>query len=91
MIEEELVIVNRLGLHARAAAQLVRLAGKFSSKITIRRVDNGYSADAKSILNLLTLSASEGTRIALRAEGPDELQAFESISGLIASRFGELQ
>ncbi len=91
MVSEELIIVNRLGLHARAAAQLVKMAGEFQSKITISRLDNGYSADAKSILNLLTLAASEGTKIELSAEGPDENEAFAAVSGLIANRFGESQ
>lgn len=82
-------IVNRLGLHARAAAQLVRLAGRFKSKIKLTRTDNGYSADAKSILNVLTLSASDGTELILSVEGSDEQEAFDAISSLIANRFGE--
>lgn len=91
MIEGNLRIVNRLGLHARAAAQLVRLAGTFQSKIVLKRTDNGFSADAKSILNLLTLAASEGTEINLSADGSDEQEAFEAVSTLIGNRFGESQ
>ncbi|QYO65598.1 HPr family phosphocarrier protein [Leptolyngbya sp. 7M] len=89
MIEGAVRIVNRLGLHARAAAQLVRLAGRFESKIKLTRQDNGYSADAKSILNVLTLSASDGTELILSADGSDEQEAFDAISSLIANRFGE--
>jgi phosphotransferase system HPr (HPr) family protein len=89
MIEDTIKIVNRLGLHARAAAQLVKLAGTFRSKIVLKRVDNGYSADAKSILNLLTLAASDGTELTVTADGPDESEAFEAVVNLIANRFGE--
>ncbi len=91
MIEGNVRIVNRLGLHARAAAQLVRLAGTFKSKIILTRSDNGFSADAKSILNILTLAAAEGTEIKLSADGADEQEAFEAVAGLISNRFGESQ
>lgn len=91
MIEGNVQIVNRLGLHARAAAQLVRLAGTFNSKIVLTRADNGFSADAKSILNILTLAAAESTDIVLSADGSDEKEAFEAVAGLIANRFGESQ
>ena len=81
-------IVNRLGLHARAAAQLVRLAGTFKSKITLSR-DGTMFADAKSILNLLTLAAAFGTTLTLTVEGPDEDEAFEAVGGLLANKCGE--
>ena len=60
MLEGKVKIVNPLGLHARAAAQLVRLAGGFKSSIKLRRTDNGVVADAKSILSVLTLAAAKG-------------------------------
>ena len=88
MREGTLAIVNRLGLHARAAAQLVRLAGTFRSKITLSR-DGKMFADAKSILNLLTLAAAFGTTLTLTVEGPDEDDAFEAVGGLFANKFGE--
>jgi phosphocarrier protein HPr len=90
MLETEIKIVNPLGLHARAAAQLVRLAGKFSSKIIIKRTDNNLFADAKSILSVLTLAASKGTVLILEVEGDDEQIAFDEIKTLFANGFGEL-
>lgn len=90
MLEAEIKIINPLGLHARAAAQLVRLAGKFASKIVIKRCDNNLSANAKSILNILTLAASKGTILNLEVNGADEEQAFEEIKTLFANGFGEL-
>lgn len=90
MLEAEIKIVNPLGLHARAAAQLVRLAGKFMSRIVIKRCDNNLYADAKSILNILTLAASKGTILKLEVDGKDEELAFEEIKTLFANGFGEL-
>lgn len=90
MLETEIKIVNPLGLHARAAAQLVRLAGKFASKIIIKRSDNNLFADAKSILSILTLAAAKGTVLKLEVSGKDETEAFEEIKTLFANGFGEL-
>ena len=90
MIESEIKIINRLGLHARAAAQLVRLAGKFKSKIQISRTDNGISADAKSILSVLSLAASRGTILKLECNGEDEQEAFSAVEKLFVEGFGEL-
>jgi phosphocarrier protein HPr len=90
MIEKEVKIINRLGLHARAAAQLVRLAGKFKSKISLIRYDNAVMADAKSILSVLTLAASKGTKLQLTVEGIDEKEAEKAIEELIGQGFGEI-
>ena len=90
MLETEIKIINPLGLHARAAAQLVRLAGKFASKIIIKRSDNNLYADAKSILSVLTLAAAKGTILKLEISGTDETEAFEEITTLFANGFGEL-
>lgn len=90
MLETEIKVINPLGLHARAAAQLVRYAGKFTSSITIKRCDNQLFADAKSILSVLTLAAAKGTNLILQVEGEDEEKAFEEIKTLIANGFGEL-
>jgi phosphocarrier protein HPr len=89
MRECSITVVNRLGLHARAAAQLVRLAGTFKSKVTLSRVDTGLSADAKSILTVLMLAASMGTDLKITAEGEDEQAAIDEICGLFTNRFGE--
>ncbi len=89
MVENSVVITNRLGLHARAAAQLVSAATKFKSQIRVERLDGSASADAKSILSVLMLAASRGTELILRADGVDEIEAVETLSNLFATGFGE--
>ncbi|MDQ3800718.1 MAG: HPr family phosphocarrier protein [Acidobacteriota bacterium] len=88
--EANIKIVNQLGLHARAAAQLVRLAGTFKSRITLMRLDNEVVADAKSILSVLTLAAGKGTELKLTVEGADEQQAFDAVKEIFAKGFGEI-
>lgn len=87
MIERELEIVNRLGLHARAAAKLVHLTGRFSSQVRLRK--DGEEVDAKSILGVLLLAAAQGSRIVVRCDGEDENEAMLAISELIENRFDE--
>jgi len=87
VIEAAVPIVNRLGLHARAAAKLVHLASTFESDVHL--VSNGEEVDAKSILGVLLLAAAQGMTITLRVSGPDEQQAMTAIQQLIAGRFGE--
>lgn len=87
MVERDLEIINRLGLHARAAAKLVHTAGRFASEITVTKDDD--EVDAKSILGLLQLGASQGTHIKVRCEGGDEKEAMASVIDLIDGRFGE--
>lgn len=90
MVDTFVTITNRLGLHARAAARLVRLAEKFVSTLKIEREDGSATADAKSILGVLLLAASRsGTRLRIVAEGPDETAALEAISGFFAEGLGE--
>lgn len=88
MTEVSLEVVNRLGLHARAAAKLVHLASGFESQIMLLS-DEGEEIDAKSILGILLLAAGQGTRLVLRCSGPDEANASEAIASLFADRFGE--
>ncbi len=90
MLEKKIKIVNSLGLHARAAAQLVRFAGQFNSKIQISRTDNGISADAKSILSVLSLAAARGTILKLECNGEDEKEAIIAVEKLFTEGFGEL-
>jgi phosphocarrier protein HPr len=90
MLESRVKIINPLGLHARAAAQLVRLAGKFKSKILLIRADNAVMADAKSILSVLTLAAAKGTELQLIVEGTDETEAKVAVEELINNGFGEI-
>lgn len=87
MIERETEIINRLGLHARAAAKLVHTAGGFQSRVTV--VKDGEEVDAKSILGVLLLAAAQGSRVLIRCEGNDEEQAMDAVTGLIANRFEE--
>ncbi len=90
MLKGEVVIINRLGLQARAAAQLVRLASGFQSKIKLIRSDNSVIADAKSILSVLTLAASKGVELEIEAEGEDEQAAFDAVQEIFRNGFGEL-
>lgn len=90
MLEANIKIVNPLGLHARAAAQLVRLAGTFKSRVRLMRIDNLVVADAKSILSVLTLAASKGTELRLTVEGVDETEAFDAVKEIFAKGFGEI-
>ncbi len=87
MKESRVQIVNRLGLHARAAARFVHLAGTFESHIAVTL--DGTRVDGKSILGLLTLAAAKGARIVLSASGGDEDEALAALSELISDRFGE--
>lgn len=85
-----IVIPNRLGLHARAAAKLVRLANTFRSSVQVSRCDLPVrSADAKNILGLLLLAATQHTEIEMMTQGIDETAAIEALSQLIEERFGE--
>jgi len=86
-VEREFDILNRLGLHARAAAQLVRMANGFSSEIHV--VKDGMEVNGKSIMGVLMLAAPKDTKILIRAVGPDAEEAVAAIGELIARKFGE--
>lgn len=87
MIERETEIVNRLGLHARAAAKLVHTAGAYQSRVTVAK--DGEEVDAKSILGVLLLAASQGTTVTVRCDGQDEQAAMRAVTELIENRFDE--
>jgi phosphocarrier protein len=87
MIEKRLTIINKLGLHARAAAKLVTLANQFDATIRICKGD--HEVDGKSIMSVMMLAASKGTEIALMAEGEDAPPALEALTLLINNRFDE--
>lgn len=89
MRESRILVINRLGLHARAAAQLVRVAAKFKSGVTLFREDRNVFANAKSILSVLALAASKGTELSITVEGEDEETALLEIEMLFANGFGE--
>ena len=87
MAERSVQIVNKHGLHARPAAEMVKAASRFMSDITISRDD--LEVNGKSIMGVMMLAAERGAMITLRASGPDADEALESLSVLVASRFGE--
>jgi len=87
MIERQAEIVNRLGLHARAAAKLVHTAGGFHSRVTVLK--DGEEVDAKSILGILLLAAGQGSQVTVRCNGEDEEEAMCAVTRLIANRFDE--
>ena len=84
---QKVMLLNKLGLHARASAKLVSLASEFDSEITLQR--NGQQINAKSIMGLMMLAAAKGAEIELCADGKDEKQAVRALSELISNRFGE--
>ena len=86
-VEREFDILNRLGLHARAAAKLVRLANGFASEILVTK--DGMEVNGKSIMGVLMLAAPKDARILIRAFGPDAEEAVAAIGELIAGKFGE--
>jgi phosphocarrier protein len=87
MLEQSLEIINKLGLHARASAKLVSTAACFSSRVEIEF--GGQTADAKSIMSIMMLAASRGSKILLRTDGDDEQAAMDAVAGLINNYFEE--
>ncbi len=87
MITKKLTILNKLGLHARAAAKVVSIANEFESTIIITK--DGKNADARSIMKLLMLSASQGSRICIEVDGADQKDAMKSIEKLFNNKFDE--
>jgi phosphocarrier protein HPr len=87
MPEREVKIINKLGIHARPAAEIVKTAGKFKSSITIVRDD--LEVNAKSIMGVMMLAAENGATIALRANGDDAEAALDALAAVIANKFGE--
>ena len=87
MITEQIYIINRLGLHARAAASFVKLASSFDSNIYL--VYGSQSVNGKSIMGIMMLAASQGTEMLMEVDGSDEKEATEALLNLINNRFGE--
>ncbi len=87
MKKKELLIENKLGLHARAAAQIVKCASAFSSKVTL--VKDGLEVDGKSIMGIMMLAAGKGSTIMLHANGDDEDRAVDGMENLFKNKFGE--
>jgi phosphocarrier protein HPr len=87
MPERTVQIVNRNGLHARPAAEIVKLAAKFESEITV--VKDDLDVNGKSIMGVMMLAAEHGSTITFRAEGPDADQALDALATLVRNKFGE--
>lgn len=87
MKSKQVVIVNKLGLHARAAAKLVQLSNQFEARISLKK--DSESADAKSIMEVLMLAGTQGTELTVTADGSDEIVALTEIVRLIADKFEE--
>jgi phosphocarrier protein len=87
MKKKELMIENKLGLHARAAAQIVKTASAFTSKIVLSK--DGVEVDGKSIMGIMMLAAAKGTAVLVRSEGPDEDKAMDGLERLFRDKFGE--
>ena len=86
-MSREVVIRNRLGMHARAAARFVHTANRYKSRVTVSR--GGRTMDGKSILGILLLAAAKGTQLVVAADGEDEQAALDALVALIAGGFGE--
>ena len=89
MQTKTITIINKLGLHARAAAKLVQTASSFNSEINISH--NGRKVSGKSIMGIMMLAASKGTSIDVTTAGDDEVDAMEELEKLILGRFGEAE
>jgi phosphocarrier protein HPr len=89
MAKTQLKIINKLGLHARAAAKLVSTATSFGSRVSVTA--NGQSVDGKSIMSVMMLAAAKGTDIELECIGDDEREALNAIISLISNRFDEAE
>jgi phosphocarrier protein HPr len=87
MIKQNITIINKLGLHARAASKLVNCASQFESEVFIGR--NGNQVNAKSIMGVMMLAASKGVELELEVNGNDEQACQQAITDLINNRFGE--
>ena len=89
MLQQTTTIVNKLGLHARAAAKFVTQASLYDSEINLRR--NNQDVNGKSIMGVMMLAAAKGSEIEIIIDGSDEKQAMQSLLELIANRFGEAE
>ena len=87
MLRKNIIIINKLGLHARASAKLVNRASRFASELEISK--GNHTVNGKSIMGVMMLAASQGTTVELAVDGEDEVAMLEDITTLINNRFGE--
>lgn len=86
-VEKSVTIMNKLGLHARAATQLVQLANQFDAEVTLKKGDK--EANANSVLGLMMMESHQGEQVTVISEGPDAQAALDAVEALIAKRFNE--
>lgn len=89
MIKQEIEIINKLGLHARASTRLTQVASRFACQIWLER--NDRRVNAKSIMGVMMLAASKGSKIMLETDGADEAEAMQAITNLVNDKFGEAE
>ena len=87
MLQREVEIINKLGLHARASAKLTQVAGRFEADVWLSR--NGRRVNAKSIMGVMMLAAAKGSTVLVETDGADEAEAMEAVTALVADKFGE--
>jgi phosphocarrier protein len=87
MIKQDIIIINKLGLHARASTKLTQTASQFTAEIWIER--NGRKVNAKSIMGVMMLAAAKGSTVTIEANGEDEIAAMAALEALINNYFGE--
>ena len=87
MLQREVEIINKLGLHARASAKLTQVAGRFGADVWLSR--SGRRVNAKSIMGVMMLAAAKGSTIVIETDGPDEAEAMQALQELVANRFEE--
>ena len=87
MLKQDIEIINKLGLHARASSKFVQMASPFKSEVWVTR--NGQRVNGKSIMGLMMLAAAKGSTVTLETDGADETAAMQALAGLINDRFGE--
>jgi phosphocarrier protein len=87
VLQQDVEIINKLGLHARASAKLSQIANQFKSDVNLVR--NGNKVNAKSIMGVMMLAAAKGSAIGIETSGPDESEAMQALLGLIQDKFGE--
>jgi phosphocarrier protein HPr len=89
MLSRDVLIINKLGLHARAASKFVTLASRYKAQIRLRRGEK--EVNGKSIMGVMMLAASRGTHLTVTAEGPDAVAALDALEQLVQNRFGEAE
>ncbi|MEO0270170.1 MAG: HPr family phosphocarrier protein [candidate division WOR-3 bacterium] len=87
MIEKEVIVKNTLGIHARPATQFVKIASKYNCEVYV--IKDGIEVNGKSIMSLLILTATKGSKLIIRCKGPDEKEALKELVNLVEEGFGE--